>query len=178
MRITALLITLALLISGVSAMELKTYVGNPVYIFDSPKEVTIVVENRSSVSKELQIYFATSAEYDLENYPTMLKPHESRKVSMTIYPEENFKGSVFESQLIITLGNETHVKNMIIKFRETDNNGKDTTEIALASGFFTLFGAVGNGGLPALGLDILLIVIAAILLIAFISRYTKRLNKC
>ena len=177
MRLTALLIALALLVSGVSAMELKTYVGNPVYVFDSPKEITIVVENRSSVSKELQINFATSADYDIAEYPSELKPHESRKVFITIYPEENFEGSVFESKLIIKLGNETQVKNMIIKFRETDNSGEDASEVALASGFFTLFSAVDNGGLPALVFDVLLVVVAAILLIAFISRYTRRITK-
>ena len=177
MRLTALLITLALLISGVSAMELKTYVGNPVYVFDSPKEITFVVENRSSVSKELQINFVTSADYDISNYPSELKPHESRKVSMTIYPEKNFEGSVFESQLVIRLGNETQVKNMIIEFRETENSEETAGQVALASGFFTLFDAVDNGGLPALVFDVLLIVVAAILLIAFISRYTKRITR-
>lgn len=177
MRITALLIALALLISGVSAMELKTYVGNPVYVFDIPKEITIIVENRSSVSKELQINFATSANYDIADYPSELKPHESIKVFITIYPEAGFEGSVFESQLIIKLGNETQVKNMIIKFRETNNIEEGAGEVAFAGGFFTLFGAVGNSGLSAVVFDVLLVVIAAILLIAFISRYTRRITK-
>ncbi|MFH1240696.1 MAG: hypothetical protein V1672_05825 [Candidatus Diapherotrites archaeon] len=177
MRLTALLIMLALLISSVSAMELKTYVPNPVYIFDSPKEITFVVENRSSVSKELQINFATSADYDISNYPSELRPHESRKVSMTIYPEKGFEGSVFESQLIINLGNETQVTNMIIKFRGTENSEEAVGEIALASGFFTLFGAASNAGLSEIVFNVVLVVIAAILLIAFISRYTKRITK-
>ncbi len=177
MRITAVLIALALLVSGVSAMELKTYVGNPVYVFDGPKEITIVVENRSSVSKELQINFATSADYDIGPYPNELRPHESRKVSITIYPEEGFEGSIFESKLIIKLGNETQVKNMIIEFKETDNSDKDAGEIALASGFFTLFGTAGNAGLSEIVFNVVLVVIAAILLIAFISRYTRRITR-
>ena len=167
-------VALAILVlaNTVSAFELDA--PNPVYIFDSEKEITLTIKNTSNENKDLRFAFYAPVKYEIDRIPLQVNAQSYQIVKIKFYPDEKLVGSSYSILLSVALDEDEIVKNMKIYYRGELPEGTGYVPGSFSSGFFSFAGAslAGSGLL----VDIILVIIAAVLLIAFISRYTKRMQ--
>ncbi len=164
-----------------SASSAYVEVPSDIYFFEKPAVLPVEIVNDSSVKKSLSVEFYAPIDFEFVDSTDSIHGDGSQRVAIVMHPRGNMINSTYLSTLIIKVGDQTFVKSVNLHFTEAkkaDNDAnksedkKETGENTLLSGFFSLF-AFDLFSLEFV-LDILLVVIAAILLIAFISRYSKR----
>ncbi|MBN1940894.1 MAG: hypothetical protein JW772_01795, partial [Candidatus Diapherotrites archaeon] len=173
-----------------------------VFVFDEETYFTVVVTNNDPIEKTLNAEYFSPTISELIDVPETIPANSEARFRARIEPNKELKGQTYESTLIVELDNEKIVKKIDLAFKGSDSqgNGSGITDSnqniifdfnGIASGFATLvdFNAVAGffsgltnasaippEALSASLLDILLALIAAVLLLAFIARFVRRIK--
>lgn len=162
-----------------SAMAIDVRVAGTVYVYDQPKDVSIKIVNASDSTQQFTVQFNAPTQFELSQTNGSIAGNSSKTVTLTVFPRSDLTGQTYESKLEITLGKERYIKQLGIVFRgekeqASGPSGEGNEGSAAPSGLFALF------AMPAITqefvLNAVLAVIAAVLLIAFISRFIKRME--
>jgi hypothetical protein len=106
---------------------------------------------------------------------TEIDAGEKKSFDTTLIPGSNFTG---QAQLVYQCGDFVVERIVIVKFERPLNPLQGP--FAAATGFFSLLGNIKfdmPGGLTGIVLDAILIIVAAVLLIAFIARVVHRIGR-
>ncbi len=182
------LISLILIFGSATASvsEVPRYVD----LSNEEKEISFTLSNDSSLGKNLEIEVYVPTNFKIIEKPEFIGPNESEEVKILFYPNEDLYGTNYESTLIILLGSEKIEKKINFSFvkpeaKEEEEEPEEERE-GIISGFVGLLslpslGEIDFEGISALinwelALDVFLVLVAAILLIAFIARIVTRLE--
>jgi len=178
MKIMALLAALIFITASASAFTVES--PNNVFVFESEKEITIRVFNDSSVQKSLDVKFYSPAHSELIGVQEKIQADSHSSFSIRLLPREDLAGQTYESTLEIELGNTKIIRKIDISFKKP--SGESSIIMAPVPPVSPDFNAIG-AGFATLGmigmenaLNIVLGIIAAVLLIAFIARFLRRLK--
>jgi|SRR3989338_7362777 len=149
------------------------------FIFDSPRDFWIIVKNDSPIDKTLDVRFFSPATSDLLGVPDVIQANSESKFTLRIYPAKGLEGQTYESTLVVSLDNEKAVRTISLAFKNpafqrpvpVPEQNQDSGIGFISAGFVSL-AAIGSEN----ALTIVLVIIAAILLIAFIARFLHRIN--
>ena len=160
-----------------NAMAISVEAPTTVYLYGEEKEVLLRVSNQEDFSQnfEAKAIFPTAA--GLDRYSGSIAANKSTNLRLSIHPDEALVGQTYEGRVEITLGEEKFVKIVRLVFRgqkEAEENGE--TEESNKGTTAGLFALASLALTPELALNIMLGFIAAILLIAFIARFVKRME--
>ena len=165
---------LLLLLSSASAIDLR--LPSTIVVQQEQKEIPVTILNDSGREQDYSIEFL--APFSAVATPSFgtLAEGKSITASLSVKPEESLEGSTYEANLIVKLGQETVSRNIRVIFKEEEKQeGSGTNGLGFFSlaGFSTLSTAIFT---PENMLNGFLALIAAVLLIAFIARFVKRLE--
>ncbi|MAG21742.1 MAG: hypothetical protein CL943_00355 [Candidatus Diapherotrites archaeon] len=172
---------MAITLICISTLAISVDSPGTVYLYDEAKEVSLKIVNQEDSAQDYSIEFDAPTRFELSKTTGTIAGNGRETVSIKLYPRSDLVGQTYKSKLEVNIGNERFVKQLRIVFRgaqeeqaeepEPEVNG---TETDLATSFFTLF------ALPAITAELLvnlvLMVVSAILLIAFIARFVKRME--
>lgn len=198
MRFLAVLLAFFLLFSLAFAASVEA--PESVTLKGTQFELQIVVANNSSEAKSLSINFYSPLAADVSSIPSEIQPNSLQTAFITLNPNPELTGQTYVSRLVVNLGDEKIEKNIELKIEEPSAEPEapeETEEIqeTAATPFFALpaiqlpqislpeidFSWIASA-VPGIELDwgfwinFFLVVIAAILLIAFISRLVHRIE--
>ncbi len=171
---------LALLLICSNVLASSIGVPGTIYLYEEKNSTTITIENSESYSQnfELEAIFPTAISLSRES--GTISANRGTSLTITIQPRAGLIGQTYEGKVIATIGEEEISRPMRIVFRKakaadktpadpepSNNTGSATT------GFFTV---ASPNAVSDLLLNAFLGLVAAILLIAFIARFTKRLE--
>jgi len=161
----------ALIVLFASVLAVTVDAPGTIHVYEKAKEAAIYITNQSQSIESFSIEFNAPARFELSASSGSIAAGETKKVYLTIQPDESLNGQTYENMLEVRVGDEKVVRKIRIAFRETnESQGTHGTEFNPA-GFFAL-PAISSG----LALNIALAIVAAILLIAFIARFVKRME--
>jgi len=160
-----------------SASAFNVDAPGSIIVFDSPRDIQITVTNDSPIEQNLDIKFFSPAISNLPYVPARIGPYSEAKFAITITPSPELFGKTYDSTLIVSLGSDKIIRTIGLSFKKSavpvpapvpqpSNNVNP-----ISAGLFSL-AAFGSEN----ALNIALAFIAAILLIAFIARFVRRLN--
>ncbi len=138
-------------------------------IVDKEASLFISIENTTNQEYGLEVKYSAPTQYRTVFVPRTIKPYSAASIEIVLQPDKNLSGSVYESNLTVNLGNETKTKKILLEFKGTKLEEKIDSNST--TGLAGLQGLVTAENL----LNAFLIIIAVLLLIAFIARLTKRL---
>ncbi|MDP6670652.1 MAG: hypothetical protein QGI60_02445 [archaeon] len=152
-----------------------------VYLYDEAKEINVKIVNSEETAQDFSVEFTAPTRFEVNQDSGTVAGNRTKTVSITVFPRSDLVSQTYQSKLEITLGDKKFVKNINLVFRAQQGETPPTIQAPEepettnpAVGFFTL------GAMPALtpelALNVVLGLIAAILLIAFIARFTKRMG--
>ena len=159
---------------------------NEVTISEKQNSFEIYIYNDSQQMKNLNLQINMPVEYTLRNMPNVIAPKNSANIIVVVDYNEKFALQNYKASIEINAGNERIVHEFKLKFapkeekvkvivvEKEEKETKKETNLSQLSGMFLLPLEISFNELI---LDIILVIIAAILLIAFISRYIKRLHQ-
>ena len=169
---------IALVWLGFSAHAIEVESVGTVYIYEEAKEITIEVINTNERTQEFSIEYNAPTQFELSEANGTISGRGAKKVFLKIYPRSDLTGQSYQTKLDVLIGNERFVKKIDLVFREKQEEqeegekGEEGTQIIPVG----LFGLGLEEMSWELGLNIALIIIAAILLVAFIARFVKRME--
>ncbi|MBU0662166.1 hypothetical protein KJ891_01785 [Candidatus Micrarchaeota archaeon] len=185
MKHTLSILAVLLLFCGGALGYVSDFPGN-VTIGNTPAEINFDVVNGSTSGQKLEVEVFVPAGYKVEA-PEFLGAGESTNVKITFAPDFEKRGSGYEATVVITLGKNQTERALNVYFegsektgavkgdeKAADSEGNEGQGFLGISGFVTGLENAFNGPATELMLDIVLVIIAAVLLIAFISRLTMR----
>ncbi len=176
MRKSLLGLALILLLFSVGAHALYLNVASTIVVQDSQKDVPLTIGNDTEAEQDYSVQFY--APFDAIVSPSFgrLGSGKSTISSLSIPRQEDLEGSSYEATLEVRLGQEKAFRRLRVIFKEAGKEpgsatGADSGLISLA-GFYAIAGVFTPENL----LNVFLVFVAAILLIAFIARFVKRLE--
>lgn len=190
----ALGLFLALLSLSASAFYLDA--PGTIIVQQAQKEVLVSIGNDSAIEQDFSAHFSAPFSSSLSPSIGKIGAGKTIALSLSISPQEALGGSTYNCLLEVQAGGEKISRNISVIFKEKENKSSPQgtgTGGNNAAGFFSLAGLSGYAaglsayatGLFAYGaglftpenaLNAALAFIAAILLIAFIARFVKRLE--
>ncbi len=165
-----------------SAYAIEVNSPGTVYLYDEAKEISVKIVNVEETAQDFSVEFTAPTRFEVSRDSGTVAGKRSETISITVFPRSDLKGQTYQSKLEITLGDKKFVKNINLVFRATQKEGtapedhppQEPETTGLTGGLFSL-GAM-PGLTPELTFNVVLGLIAAILLIAFIARFTKRMG--
>lgn len=138
------------------------------------KSVDVKIKNDSDYAQDFTIELSIP-NASIDPSEGSLEAGESITALLSISPEENLAGSTYSGQLRVMMGEEQERKEIRVMFKEKAVEKPKEEPKPNPGGFFALpdlsaFFTAENA------LNIVLAIVAAILLIAFIARLVKRLE--
>ncbi|MFH1225316.1 MAG: hypothetical protein V1676_05960 [Candidatus Diapherotrites archaeon] len=184
--VAAILACLA--VAGTAYAAVAAFPEN-VKIGDSGGEIRFTVSNPSGEGKGLMIEAFAPVDSEI-SAPEFLGAGEKAEVKIKFPPSEKLRGSTYTATVAVTLGGTRDERKITLGFLKAGESagtvqggtqgggtGNGETEgLFNLGGMVTAFGGIFSGATGELLLDIVLVVIAAVLLIAFISRLTARVS--
>ncbi|PIN98646.1 MAG: hypothetical protein COT90_03300 [Candidatus Diapherotrites archaeon CG10_big_fil_rev_8_21_14_0_10_31_34] len=174
-----------LIASNSSALVLD--LPNSITFFEEEKTLSFEVENQSGETQNLNVLIYSPIAYEIKGNKSFLKNGEKAFIEVTFLPNEKVLNSVYETTVLVELGREISQEKISMYFEKTMNypDEKETgnKETEKDSDGANVFGALtGNVFLAGFSelfnpVNLILILIAAVLMLLFISRLTKRLTK-
>jgi len=163
--------------------------GN-VFLAKGEKEISIRMTNGSASSADYSIDFIGPVNVSFSGSNGTIGAFSTKYITMRVPYSASLAGQDYESTLLVQSGGEKIEKKIDVSFMEkaaapAPVPKKDADDFigsnALVSGFFALFsfdwlGWFGWLFTPENALNLALALIAAVLLIAFIARFVKRLE--
>ena len=131
----------------------------------------IMIENTSSHEKGLIVSYSAPTQNRFLNVPQTIAGGDTIEIIVELQPNNSLTGSVYKSSVNVKLSDESAVRTNALIFvpGQVISTPNTPTPNTPTTGFFTL-GLLGNDSL----LNIVLILVAAVLLLAFIARFVKR----
>ena len=169
---------LFLLFFSVSAHAIYVKAPSTIIIQQEQRDVPVTIQNDSYVGQDYSIRLLAPFNSVISPSSGYLGSGKGVIASLSITPSEEFEGSTYEATLEVEIGEEKAFRNVRVIFREEEESNGNESETT-ATGFFTLADFSGFwAGIfsPENVLNGFLGLIAAILLIAFIARFVKRLE--
>ena len=174
----------AVLFVAFSASAASVEASSDVFFFEEPNALVVEVLNDSDARKSLSIEFYAPLDFEFVDNTDSLPAHGRQRVAIVMHPRKDLLGSSYLSTLIVKVGEQTFVRAIELHFKEKKaeepsdgkegNKGEESDETALAG----LFSLISLDWISAeLVLDVFLVIVAAVLLLAFISRYSKRVSQ-
>ncbi len=173
-------IALILLFCSVSAQAI--YINSPstIIIQQEQKDLPVTIRNDEEIAQDFSAKLIAPFEAFVSPSSGSLAVGQSTILSLSISPSEEFEGNSFETTLEIQIGEETAFKNVRVIFKETIEEEEEIVPQSIGTGLFN-FADFGNFTESVFtlenALNAVLAVVAAILLIAFISRFVKRMEE-
>jgi len=139
--------------------------------YNKQQTITFRVSNTADSAKRVSVEFLSPMDANIAA-PVSIAGKGDANVSITLYPTEGLIGQNYESTLVVRVGEEETRKVVKIFF----NPAKPAGFGGIDSNALNVSGLVGFFSTPntELALTIVLAIIAAILLIAFIARLVRR----
>jgi len=169
---------LFLLLFSVSAQAFYLDAPGTIIVQQAQKEVLVAISNDSATEQDFSAHFSAPFSSSLSPSNGKIGAGETATLILSISPQENLEGSTYDCLLEVQVGGEEASKNINIIFKGEESEPKNETGNSNA-GFFPLTGLFSYAaGLltPENALNAALVLVAAILLIAFIARFVKRLE--
>jgi len=167
----------AMLLLSVSAHAIYIKAPANIIVQGEQKDIPIAISNDTEEEQEYQISFSAPIEYTISPISGKLASGKTTIATLSIAPGENLEGSTYEGTLEVEMGEKKAFKAISMIFKE--NEDEEDEEPEETTGFFSLAGysaTITSLLTPQNALNTLLGTIAAILLIAFIARFVKRLE--
>jgi len=165
-------IALVLLVFSTSVSALYLDVSNTVVIQEGQKDIPIAIRNDSYKEENYSIEFSAPFEAIVSSYSGKLGAGKATIATLSIQPNKELAGSTYEGTLEVSMGEEKVSRKIRVLFKEEVLEEEPVEENPL-TGFYTIAGSILT---LENALNAFLAVIAAVLLIAFIARYVKRLE--
>jgi len=170
----ALALLLLLFSANSHAVSLK--LPSTIVVQQSQKDVLIELTNDGLEEQAYSLSFSVPNASIAQSHG-MIGAGETISAILSVKPGEKFEGSTYEGSLEASVGDERAFKKVSVIFKEKEGIIEDINGMANI-GFFSLAGAAEFAvSLFTLenALNLGLALLAAILLIAFIARFVKRL---
>ena len=167
---------IALIMLCVSASAIDVSSASTVYLYGEAKDLSVKIVNSDDALQQFEVDFSAPTQIEINQASGTIAANRSKTISVTIYPRSDLEGQTYQSKLEVTLGNQRYVKKVNLVFRGQQEQIGEEEPIEpgpITIGFFGLAMPEMSG---ELALNIILILIAAILLIAFIARFVKRME--
>lgn len=220
-KLFKIFIAMILLIGNVYAFQ-QIEIEGPSIITVPEQGITMtyIINNKENYTKPLQIEYFAPTKYFITGIKDKIEKHEDLEINLTIYFDELLNGQDIESTMIISTGNQTFTKNILLRFERrittiqgtqtldstgtnlvyptnenqitypesnqtpnqsnTNSNESDTDYNFLKdlelSGLAILGTGVTNDSNTNFWINIILIILAAILLLGFVSRLVIKLT--
>ncbi|MDO8537993.1 MAG: hypothetical protein Q7S21_03860 [archaeon] len=150
--------------------------------FEQTKELRFDVLNESDFEQALSIEFFSPIRYRIANsIPSNLLPGERTQVVLQLFPQKVTVNAEYKSTLYVTLGDETEKREIDLFFeanpktlyqnQNTQSQNQNNSTQTISTSAFALLGANS----AEFWINFILIIIAAVLLIAFIARMNRRM---
>lgn len=160
-----------------SASAFNVDAPRSIIVFDSPRDIWITVKNDSPIEQNLDVKFFSPAISNLPYVPARIGPYSEAKFAITTLPSNELFGKTYDSTLIVSLGSDKIIRTIGLSFKKSatpapvpaQQPSNDVNQISAGLISLAAFGSEN-------ALNIALAFIAAILLIAFIARFVRRLN--
>jgi hypothetical protein len=181
------LVGIFLLFLAANAAAFPVEIPGNINVFDAPKEVSLVIRNDSGTEKHFTVDFVAPARIELSEAEGTIPAGGFKKIYVTVFPREDLLEQTYETSLIVELGDEKIVKKVNIIFKPSFFQEQDSAQEPTPVDFSTLTGFFSFFSIPAMNfgqyfswetaLNVFLVIVAAILLIAFIARFTRRISE-
>jgi hypothetical protein len=179
----AAVVLLALSLVCLSAWAVEIDAPSTVYLYDAPKGVDVKIVNAKETAQQFSVQFDAPTQFELSEESGSVEAQRSKTISITLYPRSDLVGQTYESKLVVALGKEKFAKKLRMVFRggrgqlEEQAGGNESATPAGLFGLASAWPALTAFEVTTeLVLDAFLAVIAAVLLIAFIARFVKRME--
>ncbi len=168
-------LALFLLLFSASCQALIVNEIGTIVVQQDERSVDVKIKNDSDETQDFTIELSIP-NASIDPSEGSLEAGESITASLSIIPTEDFAGSTYSGQLRVSIGEEQERREIKVMFKEKQvEKPAEEPEQPVPAGFFALpdlsaFFTAENA------LNIVLAIVAAILLIAFIARLVKRLE--
>ena len=134
-------------------------------------EISFFVSNTKNVRSPLEINAIFPTPFEIQK-PEWVDAKSSEQVTIKIFGKNGFENTTYTGSIFIDLGGEREEKRVTINYVGKSPQEEQAPDMGspLLSGFATL---LQGGEDSQAALDIFLMIIAAILLVAFIARLVK-----
>lgn len=171
-----LLSAFLLLLFSASCSALAVDSPANIFVQQEQRAVLVSITNDSSFEQSYSVDFYSPVGAFVSPSSGKIAAGKTVSATLSVSPDESLVGSTYAGTLAVEMGDESAFRNVNIVFKEAaeegGGNGEGPGNFSFA-GFFSFFEGVLS--LENL-LDLVLIFIAAVLLIAFISRLVRRVN--
>ena len=158
-----------------------------IIVQQAQKEVVVAISNDSATEQDFSAHFSAPFGSSLSPSDGKIGAGETATLILSIFPQEALEGSTYNCLLEAQVGGEKISRNISVIFKGKESEGMPQGQTGGGNaGFFSMtwFSASATGlfsyaeGLltPENALNAALVLVAAILLIAFIARFVKRLE--
>ncbi len=174
-------IALILLFCSVSAHAIYVDFPSTIIIQQEQKDLPVTIRNDEEISQDFSVKLVAPFDSFVSPSTGSLGAGKSTILSLSISPNEELEGNSFETTLEVQIGEEREFKNVRVIFKKAieEEDEENAGQQSIGTGMFT-FADFGNFTAsiftPENALNAVLAVVAAILLIAFISRFVKRME--
>jgi len=175
---------LFVLVFSSNSYAVSVDIAPTIVVKQAQKDLPLTILNDQDLEEDFSV--SVSAPFG-----TVVSPNSGRigagkstVLTLSILPDESLAGSTYEATLEIELGNEKAFKRISVLFKEEETGneagedpveGEGETPVGMFS-FAEFSGALIGILTFENALNAVLVLIAAILLIAFIARFVKRLE--
>lgn len=178
---------LFLLLLSVSAQAFYIDAPSTIVVQQAQKEVLVAIGNDAAIEQDFSARLSAPFNSSLSPSSGKISAGRTADLILSISPQEALGGSTYNCLLEVQLGEEKASRNISVIFKEKESKGSQQGETGSSNaGFFSiawlsapatgLFSYAAGLLTPENALNFALALIAAILLIAFIARFVKRLE--
>lgn len=174
-----LAIVIAMLLFSMSANALFVKAPANIIVMDKQKDIPIAISNEAGEEQTYRISLSAPIEYTLSPISGTLGAGKTTVITLSISPNKGLVGSTYEGTLEVEMGEKKAFKGISVIYKENEPVEDETPKEANATGFFSIgdySAAIAGLFMPENAINSILAVVAAILLIAFIARFVKRLE--
>lgn len=173
-----LILALLLILPGLMASGVKA--PNALDITEEGASFEVSVENTFDKAQSLEVEFYPPSNHSISRVPSTIASNSKLKLNVTLDYDADLAGQTYTALLRARVGEDYYSKEITLNYLAQEPVTEPETEPengdpSPSTGFFVL-PAFGFDQTTEIIIDIVLILFAAILLIGFISRLTKRMR--
>jgi len=172
-------LALFLLFCSVSANAIYVDFPSTIIIQQEQEDFPVTIRNDEEIAQDFSAKISAPFEAIVSPSNGSIAAEKSTILSLSIIPSEELEGNSFETTLEIQIGEEKAFKNVRIIFKEEAETEEEPEVQTIGTGLFSFADFDAFTAIiftPENALNAFLAVVAAILLIAFISRFVKRVE--
>ncbi len=169
-------------VCSVSSYGLIVDVSETIVVKQEQVTVPVSITNDSDATLDYDIELSIPGNASITPPYGSLRPGKKIIASLSISPDNALEGSTYKGSIRVALGEEKATRHVSVLFKEAgeaqpkgDNGGNNEEPALNPLGFFSLPDLTGLFSFENM-LNAALALIGAVLLIAFIARFVKRLE--